>query len=118
MFFIIEILHNIPSKKKRKSQFFFSKFDIIYEKKALLASFYLDCTVKREGGDVHGFGETPMQEFFFNFATPSALCPNGQPQILSPHKPFFHLYVSWEFFGLDVICRAGPYFSNMGKSQD
>jgi hypothetical protein len=51
MFLIIEILDNIASQKRKSQFYFFSKIDRIYgEKKALLASFYLDCTVKRGGG--------------------------------------------------------------------
>lgn len=51
MFLIIEFLDNIASKK-RKSQFiYFQKLtEFMGKKKALLASFYLDCTVKRGGG--------------------------------------------------------------------
>jgi hypothetical protein len=49
MFFIIEFLDNIASKK-RKSQFFFQKLIEFLTKKALPASFYLDCTVKTGGG--------------------------------------------------------------------
>jgi hypothetical protein len=38
MFFIIEILDNIPSKKQKKSQIVFQKLTEFMKKKALLAS--------------------------------------------------------------------------------
>jgi hypothetical protein len=100
MFFIIEILHNnIPSPKtKKKSQFFFQKLTEFMKKKHCLLVCIWIAQLKGRGGDVHGFGVTPMQEFFLNFATPSTLCPNGQPQILSPHKPFFHFVCPGSFW--------------------
>jgi hypothetical protein len=100
MFFIIEILDNIPSKKK-KSQFFFKKLTEFMQKKTLLGSFYLDCTVKREGGGGRAWvwsNTHHARVFFLNFAKPSTLCPNGQPQILSPHKPFFSFVCCGSFW--------------------
>jgi hypothetical protein len=117
MFLIIEFLDNIASKKRKSQFYFFSKIDRIYgKKKALLASFYLDCTVKRGGGGrAWVWSNTHARVFFGNFATPSTLWRNGQPQILSPHKPLFlHLYVLG-VFGLDEICRAGLYFVQNGQ---
>jgi hypothetical protein len=107
----------LPQKKENPNFIFFQKLtEFMEKKKALLASFYLDCTVKRGGGGrAWVWSNTHARVFFGNFATPSTLWRNGQPQILSPHKPLFlHLYVLG-VFGLDEICRAGLYFVQNGQ---
>ncbi len=101
----------LPPKKINPNLFFQKLTDFLKKKHCLLVSIW----IAQLKGDVHGFGVTPMQEFFWlTLQRPAHSAPMGNLKFFPPTSLFFICMYVLGVLGLDEICRAGPYFFQQG----